>query len=191
MAEKRKEASSGKRLRGSPTGNTQQQDAKRPPERKADGKSTPPPSGRQLAFTSVFVALVLRLPTKFSLSRQHKTTFICCSLAYKPPKAAIHSTRLCPINACVYNVCNFALRIRVRAHGLDLARASLARDSAWHLVASKLRWPKVKVCHVSALVRLINSAGCLSFAGSFPVSSVPLHRRILKSRQGIAAPGPE
>lgn len=57
-------------------------------------------------------------------------------------------------------------------------------------MASKLRWLKVKVCIVSALVRLINSAGCLSFAGSFPVSSVPLHRRIFRSRRGIVAPGP-
>ena len=27
---------------------------------------------------------------QFSPSRQHTTTFICCSLAYKPPKAAIY-----------------------------------------------------------------------------------------------------
>ena len=33
---------------------------------------------------------MLRLPTTFSPSRQHKTTFICSSLACKPPKAVIH-----------------------------------------------------------------------------------------------------
>ena len=41
MAERRNELSSGKCLRGSLTGNTQQQAAKRPPRRRADGKSTP------------------------------------------------------------------------------------------------------------------------------------------------------
>ena len=31
-----------------------------------------------------------RLPTRFSPSKLHTTTFICCSLACKPPKAALY-----------------------------------------------------------------------------------------------------
>ena len=37
---------------------------------------------------------VLRLPTRFSPCRQCTITFVCCSLAYKPPKAALYSSRI-------------------------------------------------------------------------------------------------
>ena len=49
----------------------------------------------------------LRLPTKFSPSRQHKTTFICCSLACKPPKAAIHCSCIvtCDVIYCARDKC--------------------------------------------------------------------------------------
>ena len=41
---------------------------------------------------------------------------------------------VCPINARVYNVCNFALR--VHAHGLDLARA----QKDWHVTLPGTSW---------------------------------------------------
>ncbi len=49
----------------------------------------------------------LQLPTRFSSSRQHTTTFICCSLAYKPPKAALYRSCIVTYDViyCARNKC--------------------------------------------------------------------------------------
>ena len=110
---------------------------KGPPRRRADGKVPHRPRGVQLVFTSLFVAHSLRLPTTLSPTRQQNTIFICCSLAYKPPKAAIHSARLSYTLQLIVTFCahHFPLPFRSRGTSSITARTHLklaAHSTAAH-----------------------------------------------------------
>ena len=107
---------------------------KRPPRRKADGKVPHCPRGDSwYSLVSVFVAHSLRLPTTFSLSRQQNTIFICCCLAYKPPKAAIHSARLSSTLQLIVTFCvrRFPLPFRSRGTSSITARIRSLSDLLW------------------------------------------------------------
>ena len=86
-----------------------------------------------------FVAMLqfLWLPTIFSPSRQHKPTFICGSLAYKPPKAAIHCSCIVMYDFiyCAHNKCG-CTNTQTNRHGNHKAILVLAGKNGINIMGN-------------------------------------------------------